>query len=304
MVDLSVRIGDVVFKNPVLTASGTFGYGDEISGLVDNSLLGGIITKSITFNPRKGNPAPRIVETTAGMINSIGLANIGVKRFVEEKIPMYPSMDTRVIVSVAGDTMDDYCRVVEFIEKKGNSIDGYEINISCPNTDKGGIFFGIDKEMSGELTSRIRAVTSKLLIVKLTPNVTSIGEIAKAVSAAGADCISVVNSFLGMAVDIRTRKPKIKNVVGGLTGPCIKPLGIAKVYEVCKNVDVPVIGIGGIVTFEDVLEYLITGASAVQTGTVNFFEPLAPVKIAEDLRAYLEENGIKSISSVTGSLEV
>jgi dihydroorotate dehydrogenase (NAD+) catalytic subunit len=275
-----------------------------LSGLINVGRLGGIVTKSVTYKPRKGNPPPRIVETAAGMINSIGLANIGVKRFVKEKVPMYASIGTRVIVSVAGETMDDYCRVVSFIEKEGSSIDGYELNISCPNTDKGGIFFGIDAEMSRELTGRIRDMTSKLLIVKLTPNVTSIGDIAKAVVDGGADCVSVVNSFLGMAVDIQTRKPKIKNVVGGLTGPCIKPLGLAKVYEVCKHVTVPVIGIGGISNIEDLLEYLITGASAVQVGTANFYEPAASVTIVDALNAYLDENSIENISSVTGSLKL
>ncbi len=301
MVDLTVKIGDIVFKNPVLTASGTFGYGDEISSLIDVNSLGGIVTKTITFSPREGNPPPRITETTAGMINSIGLANIGVERFVKEKAPIYKSFDTRVIVSVAGETIDDYCRVVEYLEKE-ISADGYEINISCPNTEKGGIYFGSNREMSRNVTKAVRQLTSKLVIIKLTPNVTSISDIAGAVADAGADCISLVNSFVGMAVDVETRKPKIKKIIGGLTGPCIKPIALAKVYEVCSKVDIPVIGIGGISTGEDALEFLITGACAVEVGTATFFDPKAPVKIIEEIKEYLNSNNIKNVSEIVGSL--
>ncbi|NVM04625.1 MAG: dihydroorotate dehydrogenase [Candidatus Helarchaeota archaeon] len=303
MVDMTVKIGNVIFKNPVLTASGTFGYGDEIGDLIDVNSLGGIITKSVTFNPRKGNPPPRIVETSAGMLNSIGLANIGVKRFVNEKIQLYKSFGTRVIVSVAGETIRDYCKVVEYIEKE-NNIDGYEINISCPNTERGGIYFGIDREMSRDVVTEIRKLTSKLLIVKLTPNVTSISEIAEVVEEAGADCVSLVNSFIGMAVDVKTKKPKIKNIIGGLTGPCIKPLALAKVYEVCSKIEIPVIGIGGIATGDDALEFLIAGASAVQVGTASFFDPDAPIKIVEEIKIYLEDNGIKRVSEIVGTMIV
>ncbi len=303
MVDMSVKIGNVIFKNPVLTASGTFGYGDEISSLIDINLLGGIVTKSITYNPRKGNPPPRIAETTAGMLNSIGLANIGVKRFLDEKIRLYESFDARVIVSVAGETIKEYCKVVECIEKKDN-IDGYEINISCPNTDRGGIYFGIDKKMSGNLVTELKKLTARLLIVKLTPNVTSISEIAEAVEDAGADCVSLVNSFIGMAVDVKTRKPKIKKIIGGLTGPCIKPLALAKVHEVYSKVKIPVIGIGGIVTGDDALEFLMAGASAVEVGTASFFNPYAPIKIVEEIKSYLEENNMKKVSEVVGIIIV
>lgn len=303
MIDMSVQISNVVFKNPVLTASGTFGYGDELSSIFDVNLLGGIITKSITFNPRKGNPPPRIVETTAGMINSIGLANIGVKRFVSEKIPLYKTLNTRVIVSVAGETVKDYCNVVEYIEKN-SSADGYEINISCPNTEKGGIQFGIDKNMSNSLIKDIRKRTSKLLIAKLTPNVTSVSEVAESVMEAGADCVSLVNSFVGMAIDVKSRKPKIKNIVGGLTGPCIKPLALAKVYEVCSKLKIPVIGIGGIVTADDALEFLIAGACAVEIGTATFLDPLAPIKIIEGIKIYLEKNNLTKISDIIGTIKV
>ena len=301
MVDMTVKIGNLIFKNPVLTASGTFGYGDEISDLIDINSLGGIITKSVTFNPRKGNPPPRIVETSAGMLNSIGLANIGVKRFVNEKIQLYKSFDTRVIVSVAGETINDYCKVVEYIEKE-NNIDGYEINISCPNTERGGIYFGIDRKMSRDVIKEIRKLTSRLLIVKLTPNVTSISEIAEAVEEAGADSVSLVNSFIGMAVDVKTRRPKIKNIIGGLTGPCIKPLALAKVYEVFSKVKIPVIGIGGIATGDDALEFLMAGASAVQVGTASFFDPNAPTRIVEEIKTYLEDNNIKRVSEIVGSM--
>jgi dihydroorotate dehydrogenase (NAD+) catalytic subunit len=303
MMDMSVQIGDVVFKNPVLTASGTFGYGDELSSIFDVNELGGIITKSITFNPRRGNPPPRIVETTAGMINSIGLANIGVKRFVSEKIPLYKSLNTKLIVSVAGESVKDYCDVVEYIEKN-SSTNGYEINISCPNTEKGGIYFGIDRNLSKSLIKEIRKLTSKLLIAKLTPNVTSVSEIAESVMDAGADCVSLVNSFVGMAVYVELRKPKIKNIIGGLTGPCIKPLALAKVYEVCSKLDIPVIGIGGIVTSEDALEFLITGACAVEVGTATFLDPLAPIKIIEGIRKYLENNNVKKVRDIIGTIIV
>jgi len=301
MVDLSVKIGGVTFKNPVLTASGTFGYGDEISNLIDVSSLGGIITKSITFHPRKGNPPPRIVETTAGMLNSIGLANIGAKRFVEEKLPLYESFNTRVIVSIAGETISEYCKVLEYLEKRGY-VDGYEINISCPNTEKGGIYFGVDGELSGKVVEELRRLTSRLLIVKLTPNVTSIGDIAKAVEEAGADCVSLVNSFIGMALDIDSRKPELKNIIGGLSGPCIKPLALAKVYEVCSRIKIPVIGIGGISTGNDALEFLITGASAVEIGTATFFDPSSPVRIVKEIETYLEDKSIERLSDIVGSI--
>ncbi len=301
MVDMTVKIGNVVFKNPVLTASGTFGYGDEVTSLIDVNALGGIVTKTITLHPRTGNPPPRITETTAGMINSIGLANIGVQRFVKEKAPVYKSFDTRIIVSIAGETIEEYCSVIEYLEKE-SFCDGYEVNISCPNTERGGIFFGSDREMSRSVTAAVRELTSKLLIVKLTPNVTSVSEIAEAVTGAGADSVSLVNSFIGMAVDVKSRKPKIKKVTGGLTGPCIKPLALAKVYEVCSKINVPVIGIGGITTAEDALEFLITGADAVQVGTANFFDPKAPVKIVEGIKKYLQDNNIKNVSEIVGSL--
>ena len=301
MFDMTVKIGNVIFKNPVLTASGTFGYGDEVTSLIDVNSLGGIVTKTITFHPRAGNPPPRITETTAGMINSIGLANIGVQRFVKEKASIYKSLNTRIIVSIAGESIDEYCSIIEYLEKE-SFFDGYEINISCPNIEKGGVFFGSDIEMSRSVTTAVRELTSKLLIVKLTPNVTSVSEIAEAVTGAGADSVSLVNSFVGMAVDVKSRKPKIKKVTGGLTGPCIKPLALAKVYEVCSKINVPVIGIGGITSAEDAMEFLITGAEAVQVGTANFFDPKAPIKIIEGIKKYLQVNNIKNMSEIVGSL--
>ena len=303
MADLSTKIGSVTLKNPVLTASGCFGYGDEVSGILDVNRLGGLVTKSITVRSRLGNRPPRTCETPAGMINSIGLANVGLDRFVTEKLPLYTELDTRIIVNVAGDTLEDYCRVVEGIDAAGGHIDGYEINISCPNTDQGGIFFGEDAAQCFRVMQAVRQRTRKLLIAKLTPNVTDVAPIAQAAADAGADCVSMINSMVGMAINPITRKPRIASIMGGLTGPCIRPIAIAQVFEVAAAVDIPIIGIGGIGTHLDALEFILAGASAIQVGTANFYDPLASVKIVEALAAFLDERGIARITDLIGAVE-
>lgn len=304
MADLSCNIGKMRLRNPVLTASGTFGYGDELRGFLDLSKLGGIVTKSLSYKPRLGNPPPRICETASGMLNSIGLANVGVERFIKEKLPMYESRDTAVIVSIAGSTVKEYCDIIQLIEAAQGAIEGYEINISCPNVDKSGLMFGIDAQLAYEVTSRIRQLTSRILIVKLTPNVARVGEIAAAVEKAGADAVSLINTLIGMAIDVRTRKPKLGNVTGGLSGPCIKPVAVAQVFEVSHHVEIPIIGIGGIETAEDVVEFILAGATAVQVGTLNFYEPLGALKILEGLEVYCREYEVSRLQDLRGKVQI
>jgi len=304
MSDLSVTIGNTTFINPVFTASGTFGYGDEVSRLFDVNQLGAVITKSITDKLRRGSIPPRTAETTSGMLNSIGLANVGVDQFVKEKVPFYQTLLTKVIVNIAGETVNDYCAVVEKLEKVSHGICGYEVNISCPNTDRGGMYFGVDPDMSREVIARIRSMTSRLIIAKLTPNVTSNVPIAEAVREAGADAISLINSVVGMAIDVRTRRFKIGSRRGGLTGPCIKPIAIANVYEVYQNIDIPIIGIGGISNTEDALEFFLAGAAAIQVGTANFFDPLATIKIIKGLQSWMENEGVLNIGEIIGQVAI
>ena len=302
MTDTHVTIGSLKLKNPVLVASGTFGYGDECSELVDVNRLGGIITKSLSLKPREGNPPARIVETAGGMLNSIGLANIGVKKFIADKLPYLRALDTAVIVNIAASTVEEYCQVLSMLEEQ-DGIDAYEINVSCPNVKEGGLSFGTNCELTAEITGKLRALTRKTLIIKLTPNVTHIAEFARAVADAGADAVSVMNTVIGMAVDIRTRKPKLSTTTGGLSGPAIKPIALAKVYEAAQSTKIPVIGIGGIMTWEDAVEFLLVGATAVQVGTANFIDPSAGVKIAEGLQQYCEKNNIARVTDIVGTLE-
>ena len=303
MTDTRVTIGPLVLKNPVLVASGTFGYGDECRDLMDPGLLGGIITKSLSLKERAGNPPVRIVETPSGMLNSIGLANIGVERFISEKLPFLTRLGTTIIVNVAASSVDEYCAVVSMLEHE-EGIDAYEINISCPNVKEGGLAFGTDRAMTLEITRRLRALTSRPLIIKLPPNVTHVGEFARAAEEGGADAVSLINTLVGMAVDIPSRRPRLATTTGGLSGPAIKPVALAKVYEASQAVKIPVIGIGGIMTAEDALEFLIVGASAVQVGTANFIDPAAGVRIAEGLKGYCEKHGIERLASLTGSIRV
>lgn len=303
MVNTSLQIGSLKIKNPVFVASGTFGYGDDCLDLVDVNLLGGIVTKSLSLKPRDGNPPPRIVETAGGMLNSIGLANIGVHKFIEEKLPILRTFETAIIANIAASSVDEYCTVLELLEGE-DGIDGFEINVSCPNVKEGGLSFGTSREMTAEITRRLRRLTKKPLIIKLTPNVTHISEFARAVEEEGADAVSVINTVIGMAVDVKRRKPKLSTVTGGLSGPAIKPIALAKVYEVSRVVKIPIIGIGGITSAEDALEFLVAGARAVQIGTANYINPATGPLVAEGIQKFCEQNGINDVGELVGTLQV
>jgi dihydroorotate dehydrogenase (NAD+) catalytic subunit len=298
----SFRLAGLEFKNRVLVASGTYGYGDDCLETADPAKLGGIITKSLSLKPRPGNPPVRIVETAGGMLNSIGLANIGVHRFVNEKLPFLRSVNTAVIANIAASTIEEYCEVLRILEAE-DGIDGFEINVSCPNVKEGGLNFGTDCSAVAEITRRLRPLTKKPLLVKLTPNVTHIAEFARAVEAEGGDAVSVINTLIGMAIDIKTRKPILSTVTGGLSGPAIKPVALAKVYEAARAVRIPVIGIGGITNANDALEFLIAGATAVQVGTANFIDPASGIKVASGIERYCDENGIRDTAELVGSLD-
>lgn len=302
MVKESFSIRGVEFKNRVLVASGTFGYGNEVKDLVDVNQLGGICTKSLSWKPRDGNPPRRIVETPSGMLNSIGLANIGVHAFIEEKLPYLRELETVIIANIAASSIQEYCDVLGLLETQ-DGIDGYEINVSCPNVKEGGLNFGTDCDVTREITAKLRPLTQKPLIIKLTPNVTHISEFARAVESAGADGVSVINTVIGMAVDIYSRKPKLSTVTGGLSGPAIKPIALAKVYEVAQSVKIPIIGIGGIMTAEDAVEFLLAGATAVQIGTANFIDPSTGVKVAHGLRTFAEKQGLSDVGQLVGAME-
>jgi dihydroorotate dehydrogenase (NAD+) catalytic subunit len=295
-------IGTMRCKNRVWVASGTFGYGDDCPDLVDVNRIGAIITKSLSLNPRDGNPPPRIVETPAGMINSIGLANIGVERFIAEKGPFLRSLDTAVIVNIAASTVEEYRTVLERIEA-ADCCDGYEINVSCPNVKEGGLSFGTNVRMTAGITRELRPLTNKPLIIKLTPNVTSVGEFARAVEQEGADAVSLINTLVGMSVDIRTRRPSIRTTTGGLSGPAIRPVALAKVYEAVQSVSIPVVGIGGIGSAEDALQFLIAGAFAVEIGTANYINPNAAVEIAEGIENFCREQSLADIDDLIGTLK-
>jgi len=283
-----------------LAASGTFGYGTEVETLTDVSKIGGIVTKSITLHPREGNPAPRIVETPSGMLNSIGLANIGVEQYIAEKISLYSTIGTNVIMNIAGSTMDEYLEIIKKVESVSSDIVGYEVNISCPNVKKGGMEFGVDCDLTKKLTEELRALTERLLIVKLSPNVTNISAIAKSAEKAGADAVSAINTVLGMSIDIHNRQSNVYTKLSGLSGPAIRPIGIAAVYKVSQTIDIPIFGIGGIIHGNDILEYLLAGASAVQVGTANFRDPGITVSMIDELESYGERNNLNSISDIVG----
>jgi dihydroorotate dehydrogenase (NAD+) catalytic subunit len=302
MVRTAVTLAGVEFKNRVFVASGTFGYGDEVTDLVDGSMIGGIITKSLSMKPRAGNPPPRIAETPSGMLNSIGLANIGVHRFIAEKLPFLRKLSTKIIVNIAASSIEEYCAVLELLENE-QGIAGYEINVSCPNVREGGMNFGIRCEMTAEITRKLRSLTKKLLILKLTPNVTHISEFARACEAEGADALSVINTLVGMSVNISTREPRLSTITGGLSGPAIKPIALAKVYECAKSVKIPIIGIGGISDWKDAIEFLLVGASAVQIGTANFIDPAAAITIAQGIEQYCHEHGIPDAGDLVGGMK-
>ncbi|MCH7558373.1 MAG: dihydroorotate dehydrogenase [Planctomycetes bacterium] len=305
-VDISVDFAGIRLANPVFTASGTCGYADELADFMDVNRLGGFITKSITLKPREGNATPRIVETDSGMLNAIGLANIGLDKFIEEKLPILEKMTAAVFVNVAGQTIDEYVAVAQRLSSE-KAIAGFELNISCPNVKKGGISFGTEPEQVKEITSAVKeAVGQKVLMVKLSPTVTDISVIARAAVEAGADALSLVNTFTAMVVDIETRKPVLANRTGGLSGPAIKPIAVHlvnKVYnEVAKSRGIPVLGVGGIRTASDAIEFIIAGASAVGIGTANFIEPGCTAKIVEDIKKYCDRKEIANIKELTGSL--
>lgn len=301
--DLSIQIGKLHLKNPVLLASGTVGYGNEISKFTDISKLGGIVTKSLSLKPRKGNPPPRIIETPSGMLNAIGLANVGVEVFIKEKIPFLKELNTTIICNIAASSIEEYVECAKILDPI-DSINAFEINVSCPNVKEGGLIFGNDLTWVGKITERVRAVTKKTLIIKLSPNVSKISDFAKVVKDEGGEAVSAINTLVGSAFDIWTRKPKLKNVTGGLSGPAIKPIAIAKVLEIKRNVDIPIIGIGGIMNWQDAVEFMIAGASAVQIGTVNFINPNAGVEIVDGLNSYCEKISIKKISDLIGSFQL
>lgn len=300
MVDLSVNIGrGLVLKNPVMTASGTFGYGLEYEGLIDLNRLGGIIVKGTTINPREGNPYPRMVETPSGMLNAVGLQNKGVDYFVEYTYPEIKDIDSEIVVNVSGASIDDYKAVTERLTGL-DKIHAIEVNISCPNVKQGGMSFGTTCEGASTITSEIRKIWNKTLIVKLTPNVTDIVEIAKSAEYAGADAVSLVNTFMGMAIDIDHRRPYLSTITGGLSGPAIRPIAVRMVWQVAKALSIPVIGLGGIMNGRDAIEFIMAGAAAVQIGTANFINPSVTIEIIDFIKSFCDKNNIKSLSEIKG----
>ena len=300
---MHAKLKDIEFSSPLLTASGTYGYGHEVRDMADVNQWGGIITKSVTRHPREGNPPPRIAETRLGMINSIGLANLGVEKYCNEIIPLLNELQTKVIINIAGSAMKDYLETMEMLESKNGKHVGYEINISCPNVKEGGIEFGVNYEMTEQLTIEMRKRTDKLIIMKLSPNVTRIEDIAQAAESGGADAVSAINTVVGMAIDLKTRKPKLNTTFGGLSGPAIKPIAIANVHKVFKAVNIPIIGIGGIATAKDVVEFLLAGATMVQIGTMNYQNPNLGVQLKEELSEYYSQNGIEKTEDLIGKVE-
>jgi len=298
--DLSVRIGSLHLKNPVMTASGTFGYGEEYAEFIDLSMLGAVVVKGLSLLPKEGNPPPRIVETASGMLNAIGLQNIGIERFIREKVPFLRTYDTNVIVNFFGDSVDEYVAAAERLSSV-DGIHGLEMNISCPNKQAGWCIFGTDPRVTSEVVGAVRKATKLPLIVKLSPNVTDISLMAKVAADAGADALSVINTLTGMVIDIRTRRPKLANRTGGLSGPAIRPVAVRMVYEVYQAVKVPIIGMGGIMHAEDALEFILAGASAVAVGTANFINPTATTDILEGIEAYMIEEKIGMVSTLTGA---
>jgi len=295
--DLSVDLGSLRLNNPVIAASGTFGYGLEYRELVDLNALGGFSTKGLSLQPKTGNPVPRVIETASGMLNAIGLENIGLKAFLSEKLPQLENLNTRIIVNFFGDTCEEYvemARALSAVER----LDALEMNVSCPNVEKGGLQFSSDPEVLAEVVASVRKVTGKFLIVKLSPNVTDITLLAKAAENAGADALSVCNTFVGMSIDLKTRKPHLANRTGGLSGPAIKPLALNLVYQTARAVKIPVIGIGGIASGEDAVEFLLAGAKAVQIGTANFIDPASTLHVIDGIRRYCSSNGVKNLSEL------
>lgn len=303
MVDLSVNLNGLILKNPVITASGTFGYGSEFDDFIDVSRLGGIILKGITAEPREGNPYPRMAETASGMLNSVGLQNKGINHFISEIYPVVSQYDTQVIVNVNGNNVADYVKVAGLVSEL-DKINAIELNISCPNVKMGGMAFGTVRHSAREVIREIRGVWKRHLMVKLSPNVTSIVDFARIAEEEGADSVSLINTLLGMAIDARTRKPRLATITGGLSGPAVKPVALRMVWQVARSVKIPVVGLGGIMNTDDAVEFMVAGASAVQIGTASFIDPDISVRIIEGLEKYCKDNGIEKVSALTGSLIV
>ncbi|MBM9536655.1 dihydroorotate dehydrogenase [Desulfobulbus alkaliphilus] len=299
--EMKISLGPLHLANPVMTASGTFGYGAEFSNLVDLQRLGALVVKGISLEPRPGNPPPRVVETACGMLNAIGLENVGLDRFIHQKMPFLRTCGSRIIVNILGDSIDEYAILAEKLTLV-TGVDGLEVNISCPNVKKGGVAFGTVPEMAAAVTRAVKNATDLPVIIKLSPNVTDIAAMAKAVDESGADAVSLINTLIGMAIDIHSQKPKLANIIGGLSGPAIKPVALRMVWQVARTVSIPVVGIGGIGTAEDAIEFLLAGASAVQIGTANFYNPAAAEQILTGIEAYLSRQGASSIHDIIGSL--
>jgi dihydroorotate dehydrogenase (NAD+) catalytic subunit len=299
MVNLGFKIGNLYFKNPVLTASGTCGYGPELEDFFDVSRLGGIVVKGTTMEPREGNPYPRMAETPAGMLNAVGLQNKGIDYFEKYIYPGISKYDTNIVVNVNGSYIDDYVALTSRLDKL-EKIPAIELNISCPNVKKGGMIFGTNPDAAREVIRAVRAACSKVLIVKLSPNVTNIVEFARIAEEEGADSISLINTLLGMAVDVNRMKPSLSTVTGGLSGPAIKPVALRMVWQVARSVRIPVMGMGGIMNWADAIEFILAGATAVQIGTATFIDPAAPVKILEGIESYMESKGFSDIREITG----
>lgn len=300
--DMSVTIKDLVLRNPVMTASGTFGYGEEFSRYLDLESIGAFVTKGLSLQPRAGNPTPRIVETPGGMLNAIGLQNVGIDAFIEKKVPFLRTVKTPAVVNFFGHTPDEYAELASRLDTIPE-VAALEINISCPNVKQGGIVFGTDPLCAASVVAACRAVTKKTLIVKLSPNVTDIVEMAQACAAAGADALSVINTLTGMAIDVEKRRPVLANATGGLSGPAIKPIALRMVWQVARAVQVPVIGIGGIMSATDAIEFILAGATAVQVGTASFLNPSAAQDIACGMERWLEEHGVARVQDLIGALE-
>jgi dihydroorotate dehydrogenase (NAD+) catalytic subunit len=303
MVKMDTKIGSLKLKNPVMVASGTFGYGEEFSELYSLSKLGALVTKGISIKPRKGNPMPRVVETPSGLINSIGLENVGIETFLEDKLPFLQGERVTVVVNVFGESIDEYYELAKILDS-ADGVHAIELNISCPNVKAGGMHFGANVTSARALTESVRKATELPLWVKLSPMVTDISEIAKAVEEAGADAISLINTIPAMAVDVETRKPRIANVTGGLSGPAIKPVALKLVWQAFNAVKIPIIGIGGIMNATDALEFMIAGAKAIQIGTANFVSPHAAMDIIDGLNRYCDEHSLSKISEITGMLNI
>lgn len=303
MADLSVNIGNLKMSNPVMTASGTFGYGLEFQDFVDLEKIGGIIVKGTTLHHREGNPYPRMAETPMGMLNAVGLQNKGVHYFAEHIYPQIKDIRTNMIVNVSGSQIEDYAETARIINEL-ERIPAIELNISCPNVKQGGMAFGVTASGAAEVVSAVRKVYDKTLIVKLSPNVTDITEIARAVEGAGADSVSLINTLLGMAIDAEKRKPILSTVTGGMSGAAVKPIALRMVWQVAKAVKIPVVGLGGIMNWKDAVEFLLAGATAIQIGTANFIDPAITVKVAEGINDYLDRHGYSSVRDIIGALEV